>query len=139
MRMLIIDDRALKEVKLVKEFALAHRMNLHDILRCMRGMDVPGDDPNRRVFFSLGWKVVYTIEQQADGWYHHISVSVSPTPVSGLRTCPSKQGVAEILKLFGLGTPEEADIVFEEPIFIKGEGIPTGGKAINLLFKLKAE
>jgi hypothetical protein len=128
MRALLIDDTAQAEIKRVKEFALARRQSIQDILAKMRGDQPPsGNDASYSLEIYDGWRVVYTVEQHPSGWYYHISVSVSPTERG--KQWPHPAGVNLILKEFGLGSLTDCNHAWEED---------TGDrKAINLLFPFK--
>lgn len=125
MRVLVIDDTAETEVKRVKEFALARRQSIQEIMRRMNKEDeAPGDDPQYMMEMRDGWKIVYTVEQHPGGWFHHISISVDPRDQE--KPWPAIEGVEMILKLFGIG-----------PIKAQAHGWTedTGHrKAVNLLF-----
>ncbi len=36
----------------------------------------PGDNPDYMLYIHDGFRVVYTIEEQPTGFYHHISISI---------------------------------------------------------------
>jgi hypothetical protein len=125
MRVLVIDELAEAEVQRVRTFALSRRQSLHDIMRRMKGSpEAPGDDPQYMLELKDGWKVVYTIEQQPSGWFHHISVSIDARAED--KPWPHPAGVDMILKLFGLGCVKSAAHGWPENT--------PNRNAINLLF-----
>jgi hypothetical protein len=125
MRALVIDDVARTKANAVKEFALAHRFSIHDMLKRMKFPDsAPGNDPNFVLNLIDGWKVVYSVEQSQAGWFHHISISIDPREKN--KPVPSIAGAEEILKLLGLGPVTKHTGCWLEDV--------QGGKAVNLLF-----
>lgn len=130
MRVLVIDEMAKAKVMRVKEYALANRRTIHDVMRAMKGQSVPGNDANRVVRLFDGYKVVYSVEQQPRGWCHHISIGIKPRSAKALY--PHEQAVREILKLFELPPLEEA-------VFSYAEDVAGAEKAVNLLFKFESD
>jgi len=101
-RPLVLDLEAQGQIKNVKEYAEAHRINIHDLMATVGGRLPPvGDDPKRICNFFHGYRVVYSIEQQPGplDWCHHLSVSVDVPPNSKLG--PSVESVMEIARAFG--------------------------------------
>lgn len=128
MRVLVIDQMAKTKVMRVKKYAMENRRTIHDIMRAMKGQDIPGDDQNFVAWLHDGYKVVYTVEQQPLGWCHHISVSIKPRSAKALY--PHEQAVKEICRLFELPP-------FEQKIHTYIEDLPEGFKAVNLIFKFE--
>ena len=103
MRPLIIDGRVMKEIARVKAHAEVHRQSVHDLMAVLGGRRGPvGDDPGFRTIIPVGFRVVYSQEQQpTHGLCHHLSVSVM-NPIDPDRTWPHEVAVLEIAKAFGL-------------------------------------
>lgn len=60
------------------EYAEQHRISLHDLFVILGRQGVVGEDPQRRCIVPVGFRCVFSIEQQPDpvGWCRHLSVSV---------------------------------------------------------------
>lgn len=98
-RPLIVDKRVVADVARLKAYAQAHPLNAHDLFRAVgkpeRGI---GNDPNFRLIIPVGFRVVYSLEEQPKlGLCHHLSVSVNE-----LGKYPNEFAVLEIARLFGL-------------------------------------
>ncbi len=100
LRPLVIDNNVRLAAQAVVDYAALHAHTCHDLMAVIKGTRQPAGDDRRHVLeIPVGYRVVYSIEQQAAplGWCHHLSVSI---PVAG--RAPSIEAVNEIGKLFGM-------------------------------------
>lgn len=97
MRALIIDERVRAYVqKVVIPYAKAHRFVLADIMHLMaHPEEAPGNTPEFVAKIPMGYRAVYTEEQQPFGWCRHISVSVMAKG-----RLPNEHAVLAIMQLF---------------------------------------
>jgi hypothetical protein len=112
MRPLVIDETVKHEIARVKKFAEEHRQSTDDLKANVNGTAKPvGDDPGHALMIPVGFRVVYSIEQQPEvGWVHHFSVS-APDPGRAI----SINGMRLILDEFGL-KGRQYDHVYTENI-----------------------
>lgn len=88
MRPLIIDDTARANIARVVAYADQHRFTLIDIMHLMGHPEkAPGHTPGFVVVVPVGFRCVFTLEQQPPGMMRHLSVSVmekerAPNPVA---------------------------------------------------------
>lgn len=132
---LVIDDTVKATIAKLVKFADERRMSFKEVYRRTQRNDPPGNDPNYCCFIPMGFKVVFTIEEQPAGWARHFSISSQ----NHQRT-PNPEGVNMLLPLFGfrdilnLNDPKNSpktQMVWLEDIHVNGELVP--GKAINVL------
>jgi hypothetical protein len=97
LRPLILDGNSRAEIKRVIDYADGHRYNLHDVMAVIKGnRPPPGDTPQYTCVVPLGYRCVFTFEQQPKGWCRHFSVSVL-----GDGQAPSPAAVLALAKEFG--------------------------------------
>lgn len=97
MRALIIGKEATQDIARVKEYAELNPLKLHTVIRSVgRPETAIGNNENHVCLIRIGYKVVYSIEEQSDGNYRHLSVSVDKKG----RT-PSPQALEMLMKEFG--------------------------------------
>jgi len=102
MRVLIIDDGVREQIRKVVDYAHAHVISFHDLMRVMKGQGpVPGDNPEFVLHIRMGYRCVFTIDEQLKGKMRHLSVSVSGTK------WPNEHAVKELAKEFGFVRPFE--------------------------------
>jgi len=112
LRPLILDDAVLQQIARVKEFARAHPIGIHELFRKVGANQPVGDDPHLGLLIPVGYRVVYSYEQQPAGWTHHLSVSVDEEG-----KWPHEQAVIAILNAFGI----EADLSKAVAVFKEDE------------------
>lgn len=99
--MLVISPEVRAAVRAVVEYAEAHRYSVHDLMRLFgHPENAPGHTPGFVVTVPTGYRCVFTIEQQPDGWMRHLSVSIMQKD-----RVPATMAVAALLPLFGFKTP----------------------------------
>lgn len=97
MRPLIITPEAVAAIERVKVYADAHRFSLYDICHLMGHPErAPGHTPEFVVEIPVGFRCVFTIEQQPPGWMRHISISVMAK-----ERAPNLVAVETLLPYFG--------------------------------------
>ena len=97
MRPLIIGERERAQIKKVLAHADVHRASIHDLIAIVKGnREPPGNDPAFTVHLPVGYKVVFTIEQQPIGWCRHLSVSVATAGCY-----PATEAVEALAEAFG--------------------------------------
>lgn len=112
MRALIIDDNVKKRVAEVIAFASTHVYSLADMMAIsQKKMPIPGDLHEFLIDIPMGYTAVYTMEQQLDGLYHHLSISVDAPG-----KLPSIPSAMEICQLFGMEPVTENQIYNFEDI-----------------------
>lgn len=100
-RALVISPEVQAAVDKVKAYAQEHPFNVHDIHRLLAHPEnAHGNTPGFVVVIPLGYRCVFTIEQQPHGWMRHVSVSVGAKG-----RIPSVPALIEILKMFGFKKP----------------------------------
>lgn len=105
MRVLVIDDFSKARIKRLREYAENNPLTTQDVLDTIDGKKGPiGDDPNHVVHLFDNFRIVYSVEQQPEGTFKHISVSLKDTD-----KLPSLQAFELILEAFGM--PDTANCV----------------------------
>lgn len=122
MGIFIIDDKIIESLKTLKEHAEANPFSMEMLEETITGeRPIPGDTKEFTRFIPMGFKVVYTIENQDAGMIRHLSMSVD-TPGK----MPHPHEVIEVMKFLG----------FEKDIFnciLDLEEIRPGHDAISVL------
>lgn len=78
MRPLLIGPGEHAAIAKVVAHAEANRFNLHDLMAILKGTRrPPGDDPAFVCHLPVGFRCVFSIDQQPIGWCRHLSVSVN--------------------------------------------------------------
>lgn len=96
-RPLVLDDRSLDEIKRVMDFAEANRIDIHRLFRMLKNEEMSvGDIAGYACVIPFGYVCVYSIEQQAEYWTRHLSVSVTEAGCS-----PNEMAVLELALAFG--------------------------------------
>lgn len=100
MRPLVITPEVRADVADLIERAKTWRFSYPDLKLIKAGAKPPpGDDSRFRCMIPMGYRCVYTHEQQPmQGWCRHLSISVHPVKEGH---GPSVDAVNEIAKLFG--------------------------------------
>lgn len=95
---LILDESVKRQIQHLKEYANTHRLNIATLKWMFKHKKVIGDDLHYAVNIPIGYRAVFTIEQQPEpmGWCRHISISLAKQGHG-----PSVYAVAELLKEFG--------------------------------------
>ena len=97
MRPMIIDDNVKRKMEKLAAYAEAHIFSMDDLLDMVnKEKPPPGLDPNFQVEIPVGYKVVYSIEDQPAGKVRHLSVSVDAKG-----KLPSIPAVKEIMIMLG--------------------------------------
>jgi hypothetical protein len=111
MRAMIITDEVQARIKEVMRYAEKHIFSMDDMLDIMnKQREPPGNDPNHVVHIPIGYKVVFTMDNQNIGICKHISISVDRPD-----KLPNPIVVENILQEFGIWTPlEDLVISFED-------------------------
>jgi hypothetical protein len=127
MRPLVIDNDAKAKIAEVIAYAENHKYNKDYMALRMTGKaGVPGDMDSYICYLQVGYKCVYTIEEQPEplGWCHHLSVSVdNPARV------PSIPAVELLMQEFGITRKLK-----EEGVHVWIEDVTP--KAVNILAKI---
>lgn len=126
-RPLILAGAQHADIKRVMDYADVHRLSVKDMFDLMGGRrKPPGDDPGFVCVIPVGYRCVYTVEQQAEhGMCRHLSVSVL-----GSGTAPSPESVLMLMLAFGFKGG------FEDLLHMGKEDIGHGKLAINVIQKL---
>lgn len=120
MRPLIIDDEMKARIQRLIDAAQANRIDLPTLKKIAAGeLPPPGDIPAHICFLPFGWKIVFTIEQQPNGWFLHMSVSVDSKD-----KVPNPIAVQEIATILGFPSLDQC-MVYPEKF--------PGGTAINVM------
>lgn len=102
MRPMLIGPHVRERIAEVIAYAEAHRFSLHDLHRIMvHPEQAAGTNPAFVVEVPMGFKVVFTIEEQPMGLSRHLSVSVDG------ENWPNEIAVQELGREFGFKTPYE--------------------------------
>ena len=102
MRPLIITEETIERTNEVVEWAHNHPYTMDDLFDIRNGSLLPpGDNEKFVTNIDLGYRVVYSLENQ-NRQYKHISISVDDE-----HKFPSIDAVKEITKLFGFINPLE--------------------------------
>jgi len=125
LRLLLIDQEVQAQIKKVIEYADSHRVTMDDILDVMNGTGTKAGDNKENVLeIQMGYRVVFSIEEQPIGPVRHLSISVD----GDVKDMPSVQSVKLIMSEFGFENALENCHVFLEDC--KGLG---GRKAVNIV------
>jgi len=135
MRTLIIDKDAIEAIQKVISYAEAHKVSINQLKEIVAGKKLPaGDDPGHVCFFNDGFRAVYSIEEQPQGWFRHLSVSIEAfkTPSKeAMTTLVSEEAITMIMTEFGLKYPfKDSTIWIEEDVLTPG-GLNVA--AVNIL------
>ena len=124
MRPLVIGNEEKQSIARVIEFAEKHPLTRAVMEKRMENPDFspPGDNPNFVCDIPVGFKCVFTIEEQPVGWSRHLSVSVDDP-----QKMPSIPAVEMLMKEFGFkGSLKECYVYLEDNI---------SPKAVNIIEK----
>ncbi|MEK6829101.1 MAG: hypothetical protein AABY15_03160 [Nanoarchaeota archaeon] len=122
MRPLIIDDEIKDKLKNLASYAERNPFTMDDLLDTMNKQLAPaGDMEHYVVHIPFGYKVAFSIEQQAVGDVRHLSMSVD-----AVGKLPNVIAVEEIMKIIGFKNKLENCVV-------KLEDIGENRQAINVL------
>lgn len=114
MRPLLIDDDARKEIARVCQYAEENRVSNREMKNRIENPGeycAAGDEPGHVCYFHVGFKCVYSLEEQNQplGWCRHLSVSVAD-----IEKMPHIEAVKLIMKEFGITKPIEQCCVYIE-------------------------
>lgn len=126
MRPMVLNGDARVRIARVMEYAEANVVKLADIREVIEGKRAPaGDIPEHVCVIPVGFRAVFSMEEQAVGLCRHLSVSIDG-PADKV---PNPEAVRALMEEFGFeGTLEDA-CVWSEPF---GEGV-----AINVMEQVK--
>ncbi len=122
LRPLLIDAETVTKAQEVRAYALARRETLRQIKeRESTGQPGPGNDPGHTLLIPSGYRAIYTVEQQPNGWCQHISVAVDDPAM-----WPNPKAVQHILdKCFGVAfDPEKPKCEGMQSTMIQIDGKP---------------
>ena len=106
MQALIINNKIKNEINNLVEFAKANPVSLEQLKRTVEGTVPPiGDDPRYALNIDVGFRVVFSIEQQPQGLMRHLSIGMPYKPKD---VYPSHEVASEIMRLFGFSGTSEA-------------------------------
>jgi len=96
---LCIDDATKIKIKQVVANAQLHPWTSDIMRRVMQGEYPPaGDYENLKIIIPVGYKAVFSLEEQPLGWCQHLSVSINTEG-----KLPSQEAIAVIMEEFGMG------------------------------------
>lgn len=126
MRALLIDENIREQIKKLIAHAEKNEYTMDDMLdRMNKAIPIPGDMTEFTIIIPMGFKAVFTIEEQKKGKMRHLSVSVA----EGGRV-PNPGAVEALMKEFGFeNEPHDCIVYFEE--------IAENHQAVNVLEYLK--
>ena len=125
MRVLVIDEKAKEDIARLLKYADENRISKPFLQAAATGkMGAVGDNPQYCCYLQDGFKIVFSIEQQPQGWSNHLSVSVKTTKDKIL---PSIPAVELILKEFNMKPLDDSYVYFEDTI------IPNSVSIISLI------
>lgn len=130
MRPLIIDDQTKEKLAAIKAYAEAHVYEMLDLVKVTNEVTLPpGDNPAHVANIEIGYRVVFSIENQTRaGKVRHLSVSVNhPGNLPNLYAC------AEFMRHLGF----ENELLdsrggINPALTVRLEETPTG-QAVNIL------
>ena len=140
-RPLVLDDVTRPLIKKVMAFAEAHRIDISTMQAMVDGdVKPPGDNMNFTCVIPIGYRCVFTVEQQPAplNWCRHLSVSVINGPA------PGEHAVNMLLKEFGMNCaiePEQFKKLEPEfkggwPDYVKTEDIAKGQVAVSVIKRI---
>src|SRR4051812_24326647 len=115
MRPLLIDEKQKTNITSVVKYAEEHPIPRVIMMERMmlskqgKNYECPGDDAKMRVEIPFGFRCVFTVEEQPQGWSRHLSVSVETRG-----NLPSIPAVRMLMKEFGFQKPLEECVVYIE-------------------------
>jgi hypothetical protein len=99
LRPLIIDEETKLKIKQVIASAQFHPWTSDIMRKVMQGEYPPaGDYEELTVTIPVGYKAVFSLEEQPLGWCQHLSVSVDTDG-----KLPSQEAIAVVMEEFGMG------------------------------------
>jgi hypothetical protein len=124
MRPLVINEAVKADVNRVKEYAHANPVRIASVVRTAGGSRPPvGDNKEHACVLPMGYRCVFSIEEQPMGFCRHLSVSV---PEKG--KAPNENAVLELMKLFGFKAT-----AYGPGVMVWLEDISNDFKAVNVL------
>jgi hypothetical protein len=112
MRPLIIDEKVREEIARICEHADENRIDFKELqarTEIPGGFSPIGDDPNFCCHIDLGFRCVFSIEEQPSGWCKHLSVSVDD-----VNKVPAIEAVKVLMEEFGINKSLEECYVYME-------------------------
>ena len=126
MRPLVLDNEVLNKINSLKSYAEKHKISVDDILDTINKQMKPvGDYKEYTITISIGYRIVYSIEEQVIGDVKHLSNTVNENGV-----LPSPTAVEMIMKEF-----EFKESLDNCKVFL--EQISENRKAVNILELIK--
>jgi len=127
-RPLILDTDSRAAIAQVLSHAARHPVTLATLQSTRDGLSQPvGDSPAHVCIVPLGYRCVFSMEEQTAGICRHLSVSV---PGDGL--LPNHAAFEALCSEFGFQTPDSL------PTTIYNEPISPGHHALNIIQRLSA-
>ena len=126
MRPLVFDNEVLNNIKTLKSYAEKNKISLDDILDTINKQMKPvGDYKEYTITIPIGYRIVYSIEEQVIGDVKHLSVSVDEDGV-----LPNPNAVEMIMKEFEFKESlDNCRVILEQ--------ITENRKAVNILELVK--
>ena len=121
MRVLVIGNDEKEMIKKVVEYSKLYPITREQLLQ--KTITV-GDIKEYTCSIPMGFKVVFSFENQPTGWFRHISISVPDK-----NRLPSPQAVSMIIEEFGF----PKDITDQDNVWIETQSVPN---AINVIKKI---
>lgn len=130
MRPLIIFEETKRDMQRLRAHAEANPLVLSELKRRFESKEGIGDDPQFSCRIPVGFKVVFSIEQQPPplGLCRHISISVEQPGRS-----PHFEAVNMIMAEFGMEGPVQT---LKAPSMVYREDLPGGRSAINVIIQV---
>jgi hypothetical protein len=131
-RVLMIDDRVTKRIAEIKAYAALHVFTMDQLKAIMKAgpSAAAGTDPGFRMIIPMGYRTVYTLEDQPEpvGRCTHVSISLDG-PKGAM---PHPIAVNTILQAFGIPPIEH-----KRAVYMGLEDIEDGGgKAVSIITPL---
>lgn len=101
-RPLIIGDEAKAKIAKVRAYAEQNVISLNEVIRLLGQTErAVGDDERRVCHLEVGFRVVFSLEEQPSGLCRHLSVSVTGDKY------PNEHAVELLAREFGFEQPKE--------------------------------
>ena len=133
-RPMIIDKATDERIAQVKAYAQKHVVQLSDVVRMAGNRDLAvGNNPEFRLIIPIGYRAIFSYEQQPTGLCAHLSMSVDMDERPDHRVLPNTVAVQHIMFEFKMGLLSDAIHIWIEDIDDGGLG------AINVLSKAEQQ
>lgn len=97
MRPMILGTTENDALNRIRAYAEAHPIPLERLKAMVEEGASPGDNPERVCFIPFGFRVVFTIENQPNGWSRHLSISCRDAPSGKLPNSAAMQLIGRAL------------------------------------------